>query len=689
MDLPKLKSIDFESLKNLNTNTFETNTFKTNIENDLKDKKTSLKLWPDQTEEKAKRVKAEGDYSVNTSALRKKYNEVLMGRGPSDGVERREIEFDLNVENQDQLLHLNENQLKQSNDIREKLMNKAKVVAKSAMKMDGNADIDPEGYRNSTSDDQAFRVAQSKETKRVKFPLLNQTRQNEGVLKPTKQIETVIQKPSIQPDIILSSKHEESKRSNAPAVPEVTHFAKDARGKDLIHENISKRDDLSLEIGKLFLKIVGTDLDLVSSTNSNVISEESRRNGQVLILKEIEKIKLPSSETLNETRQKLVEVSTREEVELLASHLGKVFIDIGLTLPSGNTVEQAKKNDLIAYTIGSKAIQNFDSGTGGAVSSTFTLKSDSQKSHKSELIAVAMGRILMHLRGASQVLSAKMEAPTIDQTLQSQDKSILALGRLTLQMIEQSAMSNHVSGKIGFESRKYNEGFIRNLGLAVFKGASSLSATSQKPSFEESRKHHLDSLINQKNKFIGSGSEQTASSINTFVETSIKQDSLKLKPTSNIQSVYVQPNEPTNFSLKQPLGDSKELNINKTPSIDILPSKQRTSLQSNKLLKTNIVLPERTSKLDQQNLFNEDSRNLEKYSRHKKSLKSPDQMMDLSDIQEQKFVLKSKSTVNDLFDMNTKSEYENKQENKEVDAIEKDDENVNEPQKSVWKQKKF
>jgi hypothetical protein len=676
MDLPKLKSIDFESLKKYTTNPFE-NT----IENDFKNQKTSLKLWPDQTEEKARRVKAEGDFSVNTSALRKKYNEVLMGRGPSDGVERREIEFE--TESQDQTLHLNENQLKLSNDIRKKLMNKAKVVAKSAMKMDGDADLDAEGYRNITSDDQAFRIAQSKETKRVKFPLLNQTRQNEGVLKPTNNLEPVIHKPSIQPEIILSSKHDESKRSNAPLVPQVTHFAKDARGKDLIHENISKRDDLSLEIGKLFLKIVGTEIDLVPNTKSNIISEESRRNGQVLILKQIEKIKLPTSETMNETREKVVEESTRDEVELLASHLGKVFIDIGLTLPSGNTVEQAKKNDLIAYTIGSKAIQNCDSGTGGAVSSTFTVKSDSQKSYKSELIAVAMGRILMHLRGASQVLFAKMDAPTVDQTLKNQDKSILALGRLTLQMIEQSAMSNHVSGKIGFESRKHTEGFIRNLGLAVYKSASSLSATSHKPFFEEARKQYLNSTIKQTSKFIGSGTEQTASSSNTFVNDSLKQDSLKLKQSSNIQSINVQVNEPTNLSLKQPLGESKELILNKTPSIDILPSKQRTSMKSNKILKTNIVLPERISNFhendqqnqqNQQNCIKEDS--LEKYSRQKKVSK----LDHTTTIEEQKQVLKykSKSTVKDLFDMST---IENN--NEEIKQIE------NEPQKSVWKQKKF
>jgi hypothetical protein len=161
---------------------------------------------------------------------------------------------------------------------------------------------------------------------------------------------------------------------------------------------------------------------------------------------------------------------------------------------------------------------------------------------------------------------------------------------------------------------------------------------------------------------------------------------LKLKPTSNIQSINVQPNEPTNFSLKQPLGESKELIINKTPSIDILPSKQRTS-QSNKILKTNIVLPERISKLDEQNLFNEDTRNLDKYSRHIKSSKT-DHIMDLSDIEEQKFVLKSKSNVKDLFEMSTKSE-NYKEETKEIEAIEKNDENENEPQKSVWKQKKF
>jgi hypothetical protein len=543
MDLPKLNPIRFDPPKAA--------------------KKSSL--WPDQTEEKAKRVKAEGDYRVDSSAMSKKYREVLMGRGPEDGVERREVEVD-EGENMDQALNLNENQIQQSNETREKLMQKAKVIAKSAMKMDGDADLDPEGYRNVRTEAQAFRVDQQS-MERVKIPLTvsHNARQNHGVLKRSSALTLAAPRSLTNPAILVPTKEDESKRANAPPLPEVANFAKNARGKDAIHETISKRDDLTLEIGKLFLRIVGTDFDLVAAVQSNPSLDESRKNGQVLILKEIQRMQEPSPEDINDSKSKLVEASTREEVKILATHLGKVFVDIGLTLPSGHSIEDARRNDAIALSIGSKAINNIGS-VGGLLSTSFT-SMDSQKAQKTELIATAIGRILMHLRGASQAMSARMESPSVEQTQLSEDRTILALGRLTLQMIEQSAGAG--VNKVTFEPRRQGESFIRKLGLAVFKGASAIGGIGglMKPS---------------------------------MMENARKQNST-LTQTGKITAA-VQPNRPIRLQAKQPVEESSPITINMgAPSIDTLPTHTRaTHIQGRK--STRPDLPERTNNLNNERL---------------------------------------------------------------------------------------
>ena len=658
----------------------------------------ALKLWPDQTEEKAKKVKAEGDFSMDSSALRKKYREVLMGRGPSDGIERREIEV-VEDENVDQSLNLNENQLKLNNEIREKLMEKAKIVAKSAMKMDGDADLDPEGYRNVKTDAQAFRASQNGliSSKRVRFPLTisHDARQNHGVLKRSTAVSSQFaERQAQQPAVITPSKHEESKRANAPAVPEVTDFAKQARGKDVIHETILKRDDLTLEIGKLFLRIVGTELDVSSASLTHL--EESRKNGQVLILKEMQKVMVPTTEQANESsaKQTIVEPAAREEVKILAAHLGKVFVDIGLTLPSGHSVEDARKNDIIAKNIGSRAIQNC-TGVGGLLSSSFTEKSESQKAQKNELIATAIGRILMHLRGYSQVMTARMESPSIEQHLVTEDKSILALGRLTLQMIEQSAMSDRVSGKIGFETRKQGEGFIRKLGLAVFKGASALGSSGLKPSVEDARR--LSVKTKQHNQFSGQGSEN-AKSFNSEVEIARKLDSRKGKPSSNLQSISIEPNRPTNLEEKQPVKESRESKMNVgSPSIDTLPTRIRKSeleVVTGRKTKSefNVHLPERTAPPQPALDARSSLRTQTQYKKEK--IVAVDKDKDEVDVEKQ---IEEQSTMTRLNNAKRhkkeslflsartmKRELEQEQEQEQEQKQEND-----EPQPSVWKQKTY
>ena len=547
MDLPKLNPIRFDPPKVA--------------------KKSSL--WPDQTDEKAKRVKAEGDYRVDSSALSKKYREVLMGRGPEDGVERREVEVD-ESENSDQASNLNESQIQQSNETREKLMQKAKVVAKSAMKMDGDADLDPEGYRNVRTEAQAFRVDQQS-MERVKIPLTvsHNARQNHGVLKRSSALTLAAPRSLTNPAILVPTKEEESKRANAPSLPEVANFAKNARGKDAIHETISKRDDLTLEIGKLFLRIVGTDFDLVAAVQSNPSLDESRKNGQVLILKEIQKMREPSPEETNDLKSKFVEASTREEVKILATHLGKVFVDIGMTLPSGHSIEDARRNDAIALSIGSKAINNIGS-VGGLLSTSFT-SIDSQKAQKTELIATAIGRILMHLRGASQAMSARMESPSVEQTPLSEDRTILALGRLTLQMIEQSAGAG--VNKVAFEPRKQGESFIRKLGLAVFKGASAIGGLGglMKPSIEDARRAVMKA---KEHSMIATELADNAKSESSLMmmEDARKQDSLQTKTKGKITAA-VQPNRPILLRAKQPVEESSPMKLNMgAPSIDTLPT---------------------------------------------------------------------------------------------------------------------
>lgn len=649
----------------------------------------TLKLWPDQTEEKARRVKAEGDFSVNSSALSKKYREVLMGRGPSDGVERREVLND--SENLDQKVNLNENQKALHNEIREKLLDKAKIVAKSALKRDGDADLDPEGYRNVSSDAQAFRAAQARaamknEVKRVRFPLPS-SRQNQGLVNHKRAAALQgPEKPALQPAVIIASKREESKRANAPAAaPQLAAYSKQARGKDIVHETILKRDDLTLEIGKLFLRIVGTDLGMSISSEAKV--EESKKAGQVLVLREMQKLTEPSPDERSGLAHALVEESSREEVTLLASHLGKVFVDIGLTLPSGHSVEDARKNDLIARSIGSKAIDHCaGAGGGGAVggilSSHFSVKSDSQRAQKSELIATAIGRILMHLRGASQMMTARMEAPTIEQT--AEDTTILNLGRLTLQMIEQSAMSDRVSGKIGYESRRQGEGFIRKLGLAVFKGASALGGSVDKPLVEDARRV-ASAAAKQSNKF--TGTDEGAKSQASTVEVARKQDSLKQKAT--VVQTHLTPNNPLPASLKQPVKESEPLKMNGgAPSIDTLPSSlstrrsMATNIATKAIKKTEVHLGERATALhpsqvsEAQNEKEKPIMTSKLAPSRQKTTRAVGKVVEVGEeIEEEECTRNVKKRTSPAFQM--------------INEIEEQQHNDEEPQKSVWKQKTF
>jgi len=621
MDLPKLDPIRF----------------------DPKSVAKKSSLWPDQTEEKARRVKAEGDYRVDSSALSKKYREVLMGRGPEDGVERREVERD-ESENADQALNLNESQIQQSNETREKLMLKAKVIAKTAMKMDGDADLDPEGYRNVRTEAQAFRVDQLTR-ERVKIPLTvsHNARQNHGVLKRSSALTLTSPRSLTSPAVLVPTKEEESKRANAPALPEVANFAKNARGKDAIHETISKRDDLTLEIGKLFLRIVGTDFDLVAA-GTNPVQDESRKNGQVLILKEIQKMQIPSPEETNDLKSKHVEASTREEVKILASHLGKVFVDIGLTLPSGHSVEDARRNDAIALNIGSRAINNIGA-VGGLLSKSFTAL-DSQKAQKTELIATAIGRVLMHLRGASQIMSARMDSPSVEQTPISEERTILALGRLTLQMIEQSAGAGSVGGKVTFEPRKQGESFVRKLGLAVFKGASAIGGLGglAKPHIEEARRTDLKAKTH--GGMISSENADNAKSESSLMvmEDARKQDSHQTKAPKITSAV--EPNRPVLLSAKQPVKESPAIkNSMGAPSIDTLPSVSR-KITKNRLPRL-VELPERMN-LNNEQAFR-DAMEMEDRQRQRPKIDFPN-------------VLRM-------------------QREKEIEA--------EEPQASVWKQKTF
>ena len=503
-------------------------------------------LWPVPTEEKSKRVKAEGDYSINTAALSKKYRQVLMGRGPEDGVERKEILVDPTI---DQEYNLNDAQLEAANKLRVKLMQKAKSEAKTAMKMDGNADLDLEGYVNSTSDSQHFRVEDGLNTHRTLLPPRSNNsnvRQNDKALKRHTVPETET-RGGVKPEVVKQKI--ERPRSNAPAQPIFQHSKKS--NFDVVQKTLQKRDDLTLEIGKLFLKIAGVEM---KSIKSEVDQEGIRRVGQVLILREMELVK-PDFEN---KEARFVEDSNRQEIELLAAHLGKMFVDIGLTLPSGLNVNESKKNDVIAYNVGSKAIHNADGFVSSGAMSNLTM----EESKRNDLLSIAIGRILLHLRGASQDVSAKMASPNV---VLKDTSSILALGRLTLQMIEQSASATQ---KSFYESRKHGEEFIKRLGLAVM-----LSAKSANPLVEESK--GTEHLLKNSN---GAVLTDTSAKLQTQVfENNKRAESLSVQKKSISLSTS---NEPVILKKKQPVFETavndNDLRLKQgTHNIETLPSVRR------------------------------------------------------------------------------------------------------------------
>ena len=530
-----------------------------NIHQKIRDDKEKAKLWPDQTNEKKDRVKAEGDYALSASALNKRYREVLMGRGPADGVARRENILDESVFNHDQESNLNENQIKQANNMRETRMQKAKQEAKTAMKMDGIADRDLEGYRNVIDESQSFR-ASLPNRKEIRLPLVPlSTKINHTALKRTSAVSGPEQRADA-PDVKVKV---EKERSNAPIVPNVTNFSKSARGSDLTHDILSKRDDLTLEIGRLFLRIIGADI--TSASQHSATSEEARRIGQVLIVREMSKINEPTADQLKNIKKVNVEESLRSDVQLIARHLGNAFVDIGLTLPSGRTVEDARRNDIVAKQIGARAIENSGFFNASTISKTYTVKRDSART---ELLATAIGRILMHLRGASHVMNAKMEAPLKDQTDAMKDRSMLALGRLTLQMIEQSALSTKSSQP--FESRKHSDDFLMKLGRAVFAGASELSTQVQRPSQEETLKTSSQLLHDLKHV---TAQNQNGKSMVEKVEEARRPDSFKNKEAFQLH--VDAPNEPIPLQKHSVYEQVPQKVYAKVPGIETLPSQNR------------------------------------------------------------------------------------------------------------------
>jgi len=219
-----------------------------------------------------------------------------------------------------------------------------------------------------------------------------------------------------------------------------------ARARDIVTRLISQRGDIARIVGTYFMRGLQTgffgdkprELELIGGLKEEI----------ELLIRNFQVDEVPEGYT-----KELTETELQKRKEILANAIGNAFLEIGMTLPAGQR-EDPKRNDVVAINIGSRMMSNIQGQ-----------RSEMPEIHESirKEVTIALGRIMLHLRAASDVYASRLKIPVRD-ALQKDRTLKRVLGQLTLQFIESSASK---VGSILKRSSKKRETLIESLGNMV------------------------------------------------------------------------------------------------------------------------------------------------------------------------------------------------------------------------------
>ena len=238
--------------------------------------------------------------------------------------------------------------------------------------------------------------------------------------------------------------------------------------RDMSVRAINRRAEVAEAVGLLFMRGITTGLE--GSKPRNMVKDGSRVEGEVeLLLRALKAVEVPEG-YVGETAE--VQESKRQEV--LSKYLGSAFVDIGMTSPAG-TRDDPLRNDVVAIDLGNRMMLSAEAGRTVPLFSEPTLRRE---------VALACGRAMLHLRAAAGIEASRSTAPISDSG--HQDRTKIAVGRLTLQLLEAGASR---AGKVLTKDPARREVLAKTLG-----GIVQMDANEDRETTQERKKAELAQL---------------------------------------------------------------------------------------------------------------------------------------------------------------------------------------------------
>jgi hypothetical protein len=231
---------------------------------------------------------------------------------------------------------------------------------------------------------------------------------------------------------------------------------------------VNRRAEVAEAVGLLFMRGITTGLE--GSKSRDMVKDGSRVDGEVeLLLRALKAVEVPEG-YVGETAE--VQDSRRQEV--LSKYLGSAFVDIGMTAPAG-TRDDPLRNDVVAIDLGNRMMLSAEAGRTVPLFSEPTLRRE---------VALACGRAMLHLRAAAGIEASRSTAPISDSG--HQDRTKIAVGRLTLQLLEAGASR---AGKVLTKDPVRREILAKTLG-----GIVQMDANEDRETTQERKKAELSQL---------------------------------------------------------------------------------------------------------------------------------------------------------------------------------------------------
>jgi hypothetical protein len=207
----------------------------------------------------------------------------------------------------------------------------------------------------------------------------------------------------------------------------------------------ARRADIAQGMGLVFIRgLAGLD----GAKSRNLVKDGERVEGEVeLLLRALETVELPQGHV-----GEVVDAEGGKRQEVIANALGNAFMDIGMTAPAG-VREDPLRNDVVAIDIGQRMMLGAEGGR------TLPMLTEPALRHE---VALAVGRAMLHLRAAAGIEASRSTAPIVEGN--QNDRTRIALGRLTLQLLEAGATR---AGKVVTKDPVRREVLARALGGIV------------------------------------------------------------------------------------------------------------------------------------------------------------------------------------------------------------------------------